>query len=85
MCFIPIQSYLIDAYSLYAASATAASTVFRSLLGAFLPMTGMPMYNALGQGWGNSLLGFLALAMVPVPYLFFRYGKRIRESRPLEL
>jgi hypothetical protein len=26
------------------------------------------MYHALGLGWGNSLLGFIALALAPLPF-----------------
>lgn len=51
------------------------------------------MYAKLGYGWGNSLLGFLALGIgVPFPILIYRviflfvylvlhdqYGARIRE------
>lgn len=59
----------------------AANTVFRSLGGAFLPLAGKKMYGALGLGWGNSLLAFIALAMCPLPFLFYRYGERIRTSK----
>jgi fluoride ion exporter CrcB/FEX len=41
--FMPISTYLIDAYQLYAASALAASTVLRSLTGALLPLAGPAM------------------------------------------
>ncbi|KAF2736394.1 MFS general substrate transporter [Polyplosphaeria fusca] len=77
---MPAMSYLVDAFdSEAAASALAANTLVRSLLGAFLPMAGPPLYEALGLGWGNSLLGFIGLAFVPVPYIFWRYGERIRK------
>lgn len=36
------------------------------------------MLRALGIPWGLSLLGFVAVAMLPVPFLFFVFGKRIR-------
>jgi hypothetical protein len=36
------------------------------------------MYEKLGYQWATALLAFLTLAMLPFPYLFFRYGKRIR-------
>jgi hypothetical protein len=75
-----IQTYLVDAFTVHAASAMAANAVLRSLFGALLPLAGLRLYNALGLGWGNSLLGFLALAMVPLPILFSRYGERIRTN-----
>ncbi|RAH44638.1 MFS transporter [Aspergillus brunneoviolaceus CBS 621.78] len=83
--YMPIQTYVIDCYPAYAASANAALTATRSLVGALLPLAGPAMFDALGLGWGNSLLGFIALAFVPVPILFNRYGKTIREKFPVDL
>lgn len=76
--FLPIQTYLVDAFSEHAASVTASATVVRSLIGAFLPLAGPAMYARLGLGWGNSMLGFIALAMLPLPVVFYYYGKTIR-------
>jgi hypothetical protein len=36
------------------------------------------MYEALGLGWGNSLLAFISLALIPIPVVFFIFGERIR-------
>jgi len=79
--FMPIQTYLVDAYVQHAASAIAANTVLRSLVGAFLPLAGPRMYAALGLGWGNSLLAFIALALAPISVIFYKYGERIRKSK----
>lgn len=78
---MPIQTYLVDAFTVYAASATAASSVFRSVLGALLPLAGNSMYNALGIGWGTSLMGFIAAAFIPLPFVFWIYGERLRSGR----
>lgn len=59
--------YLVDAFTIYAASALASNAVLRSILGAVLPLAAPSMYDRLGLGWGNSLLGFIALVMVPAP------------------
>lgn len=75
-----IQTYLVDAFPMHAASVTAANAVLRSTLGALLPLIGLELYNALGLGWGNSLLGFIALALAPVPILFAMFGERIRTN-----
>ncbi|KAB2570312.1 Efflux pump rdc3 [Lasiodiplodia theobromae] len=80
-CMMCVQTYLVDAYTQYAASAMAANAVLRSVFGAVLPLAGLDMYNALGLGWGNTLLAFLALALLPVPIVFSRYGERIRQSK----
>jgi hypothetical protein len=82
---MPIQTYLIDAFTKYSASSIAAATIFRSTLAALLPLAGQPLYDKLGIGWGNSLLGFLALAMAPIPWVFWKYGERIRTKKPLNL
>lgn len=74
------STYLIDAFTIYAASAVAAGTVFRSFLGAVLPLAGPAMYSALGVGWGTSVLGFISVGMIPLPFIFLRYGAQIRES-----
>lgn len=78
---MPTLTYLVDAFTVYAASVSAASTVFRSLPGALLPLAGNSMYDALGLGWGTSVLGFIAVAFIPMPLVFWKYGQRIRESK----
>lgn len=82
---LPLQTYLVDAFTLYAASVIAAVTVLRSTLGALLPMAGPSLYATLGLGWGNSLLGFIALALIPVPWFFIKYGERIRKHPRFQL
>ncbi|KAI1371835.1 bicyclomycin resistance protein [Hypoxylon crocopeplum] len=76
--FMAIQMYLVDAFTIYAASAIACNTVVRSLAGAVLPLAGLPMYSKLGIGWGNSLLGFIAVALFPVSVAIIKYGEYLR-------
>lgn len=80
-----VQNYLLDTYISYAASVTAALAVLRSLAAAFLPLGGLDMYNALGLGWGNSLLGFICVAMIPIPLIFYMYGERLRKRNNITL
>ncbi|KAK5988699.1 Efflux pump radE [Cladobotryum mycophilum] len=75
MSFMSTSIYLVDAFGMYAASAIAATTVLRSLGGALLPLAGKKMFEALGYGWGGSLLAFIAVAMIPLPIVFYTYGK----------
>ncbi|VUC23920.1 unnamed protein product [Clonostachys rosea] len=74
-----VTTYMIDTFTIYAASAVAANTVVRSIGGGLLPLVGLRMYEALGLGWGNSLLGFVAVTMIPIPFLIIRYGAWLRE------
>ncbi|KAK0702257.1 cycloheximide resistance protein [Lasiosphaeris hirsuta] len=77
--------YLVDAYTAYAASVTASSTILRCLCGALLPLVGDAMYDALGIGWGTSLLGFISVAFLPVPFFFYFYGERIRKAKRFQV
>ena len=72
------MSYIIDVYLMYANSALAGNTFVRSLFGGGFPMFAMGMYHNLGVDWATSLLGFLAIAFLPCPVLFFIYGKKVR-------
>ncbi|KAK7994293.1 multidrug resistance protein [Apiospora marii] len=77
--FMCVQLYLVDSFGLYAASAMAANTLVRSVAGAVLPLAGLPMYERLGVGWGNSLLGFIALILLPISLMILRYGEYWRK------
>ncbi|KAH8766634.1 bicyclomycin resistance protein [Diaporthe sp. PMI_573] len=76
--FMSLQLYLVDAFTIFAASSLAANTVVRSVAGAILPLAGLSMYDALGLGWGNSLLGFIALALAPLPFWIMAKGEWMR-------
>lgn len=43
-------------------------------------MTPRTVYNNLGYSWAGSLLGFLGVLFAPLPWIFFRYGDRIRKG-----
>lgn len=83
--FMPVGTYLVDAFTVYAASAMAANTVLRSVGGAFLPLSGRSLAGALGLGWGNTLLAGIALAMTPMIWVFNKYGERIRTHPRFQL
>ncbi|KAH9844481.1 Major Facilitator Superfamily [Teratosphaeria destructans] len=76
--FMCINTYLVDTFARYAASALAANTVLRSIFGAVIPLFGLRMYIALGLGWGNSLIAFVALFLCPIPWVFYYHGEKIR-------
>ncbi|KIM73432.1 hypothetical protein PILCRDRAFT_829167 [Piloderma croceum F 1598] len=79
--FQSMQSYVIDAFTLHAASALAAVSCLRSLAGFGFPLFAPAMYNALGYGGGFSLLaGFSIVVGCPAPWLFWKYGERIRQN-----
>ncbi|KAM0746258.1 MFS general substrate transporter [Meredithblackwellia eburnea MCA 4105] len=76
-----MTTYLIDAFTLYAASALAAATCLRSLCGFGFPLFAPYLYKALGYGWGCTILaGIAVLAGWPAPPLLYIYGERIRAA-----
>ncbi|KAH9938543.1 multidrug resistance protein 4 [Fomitopsis serialis] len=81
--FLPIQLYLVDSFA-YAASALAAASVFRSMLGFAFPLFGQQMFDALGYGGGNSLLAGLGIVIgIPFPIWLYFSGERIRAKSSL--
>ncbi|KAJ5605422.1 amino acid transporter [Penicillium lagena] len=79
LIYLGTTSYLIDSYTIFAASVLAANSVLRSLFGAAFPLFTTYMYKGLGIHWASSIPAFLALVCMPFPFLFYRYGKSIRE------
>ncbi|KIR67448.1 multiple drug resistance protein, partial [Cryptococcus bacillisporus CA1873] len=76
--FLAIMSYLVDSYTIYAASVLAANSVLRSLFGAAFPLFTNQMFEKLGLHWGVALPGFLSLSCVPFIWVFYKYGAGIR-------
>ncbi|TID12908.1 mfs general substrate transporter [Venturia nashicola] len=81
--FIYSSNYLVHSYGIYAASALAGNAVLRSVLGGTLPLAGPSLYRALGPNWAGTLLAALEFAMVPIPFVFYRYGHKIRMKSKL--
>jgi len=88
--FLQALNYLVDAYLMFAASAIAGNTFLRSLAGAGFPLFSQYMFKALGVNWAGTLLGCVALCLVPIPVCFYIYGEKIRRksafapTKPLE-
>lgn len=81
--FIYASNYIVHSYGIYAASAMAGNAVVRSILGGTLPLAGHAMYNAMGANWAGTFLGLLEVALIPIPFIFYRYGHKIREKSSL--
>lgn len=72
------NNYIIDCFSKYIASALSAKTVVRSGGGAAFPLFIVQMYHGLGNQWASTLLAFISLAIVPIPFAFYKWGAQIR-------
>ncbi|EGP90985.1 uncharacterized protein MYCGRDRAFT_33525 [Zymoseptoria tritici IPO323] len=81
VCFNCAQAYVVDTYTTYAASATGAAAFVRTMMGFSFPLFAPGMYDTLGVGWGNSLLGFISLILgLIAPVLLWKYGGSLRSK-----
>lgn len=87
LLFAAVLNFLGDSYQEYAASVLAGNDTFRSCLGGAFPLFARQMFvnlqkhgpSAFPVSWGCTLLGCIGLAMVPLPFIFYVYGPRIRK------
>lgn len=82
LVFNGIFGYTVDAYRLYAASAMATNSFIRSIMAGVFPLFGLQMYKGMNVHWANTLLALFACGLIPVAFLFAKYGKRLREQSP---
>ena len=78
LVILPMVNYLIDSYTIYAASVLAAAAIFRSIVGAVFPLFTTQMYNNLDIHWATSVPAFLTLACLPFPFVLYHYGGVLR-------
>lgn len=71
LLFNSVLNYLPDAYPQYAASVLAGNDFMRSCFGAGFPLFATAMYKKLGVAWASSLLAFLGIAFIPIPFVLY--------------
>lgn len=70
VCYLSIQMYLVDTYTRYAASASAASCFLRSIAALTFPLFAPSLFEKLGYGMGCTVLGSICLGLgIPAPIL----------------
>ncbi|KAI3330336.1 major facilitator superfamily protein [Ustulina deusta] len=83
LTFLALNNYLTDAYGIYSASALASSVFTRNAVAAVaIPLATYPLYENLGTHWACSVLGFLCLALTPIPFVFIWWGPAMRKRSP---
>ncbi|EMD36305.1 hypothetical protein CERSUDRAFT_115244 [Gelatoporia subvermispora B] len=78
LLFLSLINYTVDVYLFAAASALAANTVVRSAAAGGLPLFAPRMYSALNPRWASTILGCVALLMMPIPFVLYKYGTKLR-------
>ncbi|KAJ5981058.1 hypothetical protein N7481_008356 [Penicillium waksmanii] len=79
---LSILNYVVDSYQTYSASALAGVIFVRNVVGAGFPLFATQMYEKLDYEWASSLLGFISILLVPIPFIFFYKGEAIRLRSP---
>lgn len=82
LALVPLTAYIVDAFGLYAASATTGIIVTRCLTSTFLPLATGPLVDSYGYGWAFTMFSALSLVLVPIPIMVFRYGAHWRRFSP---
>ncbi|GLI74030.1 hypothetical protein PoHVEF18_002263 [Penicillium ochrochloron] len=71
-------NYLVDTFTRFSANVVAANTFLRSMMAGAFPLFVVPMYHNIGVNWGTTVSGCFAAILIPVPFLFFIWGRDIR-------
>jgi len=81
LIFTCTSLYFTDCYgAIYSASAWSSSTFLRYLAAFAFPLFILQMYEALGVGWATSLLGFVSIMLMPIPFILSRHGPFLRQK-----
>ncbi|KAH6641358.1 hypothetical protein F5144DRAFT_483102 [Chaetomium tenue] len=80
LIYVGIVNYVADAYGIYSASALAAMSMTRSVLGTLLPLAVEDMADGLGIAWSCTLLAGVSAGLALVPFGFVAFGGRIRRG-----
>lgn len=78
LVFMSCLNYLLDAYTIYAASVLAAGAILRSFFATAFPLFVTQMYANLGIHWASSVPAFLCVLCMPFPFLVYKYGAALR-------
>ncbi|KAM0750746.1 MFS polyamine transporter [Meredithblackwellia eburnea MCA 4105] len=76
--YVAANTYIVDSYSSFAASAVAAKTLMRSEAGAAVPLYVDFMFHKMGFQYAGLLIALVAVCIAPIPYFFFYRGEKIR-------
>ncbi|KAH6723400.1 hypothetical protein BKA61DRAFT_664130 [Leptodontidium sp. MPI-SDFR-AT-0119] len=68
LIFMPCLNYLLDAYTIYAASVLAAGAMLRSLFGAAFPMFTAQIYANPGIHWASSVPAFSRRGLLAISF-----------------
>jgi hypothetical protein len=77
-----LNGYLTDSYGSFASSGLAALAFVRSLVAGVMPLFAYQMFTGLGSNVAGSIIAAVATVYCVAPYIFLKYGRRLRERGP---
>ncbi|KAH7924150.1 MFS general substrate transporter [Leucogyrophana mollusca] len=77
--YMVVFLYLADCYGPYASSALAGQSLCRNLSSFTFPLFTDQMFSRLTYKWATTLFALLAVGLVPIPYVLFFFGAKIRQ------
>ena len=80
ICHAMVQTYMVDTFENHSATALAALSMGRALVGAIFSMVGFNLFASCGYGWGASILAFISMAAIPLPTVLYFYGPKLRAA-----
>ncbi len=78
LLFNSVLNYLGGAYPAYAASVLVGNDFMHNSFGTGFPLFARQIYMTLGVGSASSLLRGLAVLLIPIPFVLYRYGRAVR-------
>ncbi|KAL9104570.1 MAG: hypothetical protein Q9163_000492 [Psora crenata] len=68
--------------AVFSASALAGIGLIRNVAGAGFPLFARQMFLHEGYQWAGTILAFLAMVMIPIPFVLSTYGRALRLRSP---
>ena len=81
--FVYANSYVLRTFCSQALPALTGNTVLRSIAAGCLPLATSTMYKTLDPHWAGSILVLLEIVCIPIPFVFYIYGERMRKKSRL--
>ncbi|TFK68727.1 MFS general substrate transporter [Pluteus cervinus] len=78
LMYLSLFTYLADCYGIYASSALAGQSLFRTLVGSVFPLFVDKVFAAMTYKWANVLFAGVAVLLTPVPFVLFFWGSSLR-------
>ncbi|EWG41167.1 hypothetical protein FVEG_15242 [Fusarium verticillioides 7600] len=80
--YVSSYEYITDSYGEHSAIALGSITMSRYLIAGGMDMAARPMYEGIGVHWTMTVLGCIAMLLMPTPLLFWKYGPELRRRSP---